>query len=100
MSRGILFILSVFGGIVITSALTALAFSVDNRTISGLLLWQHTLFVYLIGPGPTLGHDAHGNQMYEGTPIQRLIFPLGLLLTIPLYSVLSYFFLKWCFRHH
>jgi hypothetical protein len=100
MSRGNLLILSVFGGIVIAFALTALAFSVDNRTISGLLLWQHTLLFYLIGPRLPVGHYAHGNQMYEGTPIHLLIFPLGLLLTIPLYSVLSYFFLKWCFRHH
>ena len=100
MSRGNLFILSVFGGIVIASALTALAFSVDNKTISGLLLWQDTLFVYLVGPGPPLGHDAHGNQMYEGTPIHMLIVPVGFLLTIPLYSVLSYFFLKWWIRPH
>jgi len=100
MSRGNLFILSVFGGIVITSALTALAFSVDNRTISGLLLWQDTLLFYIVGPGPPLGLDAHGHQMYEGTPIHMLIVPVGFLLTIPLYSVLSYFLLKWCIRHH
>lgn len=99
MSRGNLFILSVFGGIVITSALTALAFSVNNRTISGLLLWQDTLLFYLVGPGPPLGLDVHGHQMYEGTPIHLFIVPLGFLLTIPLYSMLSYFFLKWGSRH-
>lgn len=99
MSRGNLFILSVFGGIVITSALTALALSVNDKTISGLLLWQDTLLFYLVGPGPSLGLDVHGHQMYEGTPIHMLIFPLGFLLANPLYSVPSYFFLKWWSRH-
>ena len=99
MSRGNLFILSVFGGILIASALTALALTVDNKTISGLLLWQDTLLVYLVGPGPPLGQDAHGNQMYEGTPIHMLILPFGFLLSVPLYSVLSYFLLKWWVRH-
>ena len=81
ISRGNLFLLSVVGGIAIAIVLTAIAFWVDNKKISGALLWQDTLFVYLVGPGPSLGHDAQGNQMYEGTPIHMLIVPVGFLVS-------------------
>ena len=90
--------LSVLGGIVIAVALTAVALSVENKKISGVLLWQDTIFVYLVGPGPPLGHDAQGNQMYEGTPIHMLILPVGFLLSVPIYSAVSYFILRWILR--
>ena len=86
--------LSVLGGIVVTVALTAVALSVENETITGVLLWQDTIFVYFTGPGPPLGHDAQGNQMYEGTPIHMLILPVGFLLSVPIYSAVSYFILR------
>lgn len=94
MSRAKLFTLSVLGGIVIAVVLTAVALSVENEIVTGVLLWQDTVFVYLTGPGPPLGHDAQGNQMYEGTPIHMLILPVGFLLSIPIYSAVSYFILR------
>jgi len=81
---------SVIGGIVIAIALTAIAFSVDNKKISGALLWQDTVLVYLVGPGPVLYTDAQGKTHYEGTPIHLLILPVGFLLSIPIYSAISY----------
>lgn len=94
MSRDKLLTYSIIGGIVITIALTWMALSIDNRKVSGVLLWQDTIFVNLVGPGPPLGHDAQGNQMYEGTPIHMLILPVGFLLSIPIYSAVSYLVLR------
>jgi len=85
---------SVIGGIVIAIALTAIAFSVDNKKISGALLWQDTVLVYLVGPGPVLYTDAQGKPHYEGTPIHLLILPVGFLLSIPIYSAISYLALR------
>src|SRR6266404_9538110 len=98
MSRAKLFMFSVIGGIVIAIVLTAIAFSVDNKKVSGALLWQDTLFVYLTGPGPLLFIDEQGKPHYEGTPILLLILPVGFLLSIPIYSVPSYLFLRWLVR--
>jgi hypothetical protein len=94
MSRANLFIFSIIGGAFITIMLTWTAFSIDNKKLSRVLLWQDTIFVYLVGPGPLLGHDSQGNPMYEGTPIHRLILPFGFLLSIPIYSVVSYLVLR------
>lgn len=89
---------SVIGGIVIAIALTAVAFSVESKTISRVLLWQDTLFVYLVGPGPLLYTNAEGKPHYEGTPIHMLILPVGFLLSVPIYSVPSYLCLRWLVR--
>jgi carbon starvation protein CstA len=66
MSRAHLLIFSIIGGAFITITLTWTAFSIDNKKLSHVLLWQDTIFLYLVGPGPPLGHDAQGNQMHEG----------------------------------
>ena len=58
---------SVTGGLIIATILHGVALSVGNRTLSGLLLWQDTLFVYLAGPGPLLFVDK------QGTPWALLI---------------------------
>jgi len=90
---------SVVGGVVIAAILTAVAFSVDNRKLSGVLLWQDKRFVYLVGPGPLLYTDAQGKPHYEGTPIHMLILPVGFLFSVPFYSVASYFFVRWLVRN-
>ena len=97
MSRDKLFIFSIIGGAVITIALTWTAFSIDNRKVSRVLLWQDAILLYLVGTGPPLGHDAQGNPRYEGTPMHTLILPFGFLLSIPIYSAVSYLALRGCF---
>jgi hypothetical protein len=94
MSRAKLFIFSIIGGAFITVTLTWTAFSIDNKRLSHVLLWQDTILVYLVGRGPLLGHDAQGNARYEGTPIHGLILPFGFLLSIPIYSAVSYLVLR------
>ena len=98
MARDKLFIFSIMAGVVITIALTWIAFSIDNKKVSHILLWQDAIFVYLVGSGPELGHDARENPRYEGTPIHTLILPIGFLLSIPVYSAVSYLVLRVSFR--
>lgn len=81
-------------GILITIALTSAAFLIDDKYVSGALLWPITLMVYLIGPGPILGYDKHGDPMYEGTPAHLLIFLFGLFIGAVIYSIISYFILR------
>lgn len=100
MSRSKLVLLSLFCGAIITVVLTWTAFSIDNKKLSRALLWQDTILVYLIGPGPLLGHDVQRNPTYEGTPIHMIILPVGFLLSIPIYSAVSYLVLRASFRLH
>jgi hypothetical protein len=88
--RSKLILVSLVCGALITIVLTWTAFSIDNKKLTRALLWQDTILAYLAGPGPTLGHDPQGNPMSEATPIHTLIFPLGFLLSVPIYSVVSY----------
>jgi hypothetical protein len=94
MPRSKLILLSLICGAVVTVVLTWTAFSIDNKKVSRVLLWQDTILMYLVGPGPLLGHDAQGNRMYEGTPIHTLILPVGFLLSIPIYSACGYLILR------
>ena len=97
MSRANLFMFSIIGGAFITIMLTWTAFSIDNKKLSHVLLWQDTILVSLVGRGPLLGHDAQGNARYEGTPMHQLILPFGFLLSIPIYSTVSYLVLRGSF---
>ena len=97
MSRVNLIISSVAGGVVIAVVLTAMAFSVGNRKVSGVLLWQNTLFVYLVGPEPLLYTDAQGKP-HDAKSINMLIFLVEFLFSVAIYSVPSYFFLRWLAR--
>lgn len=94
MSRSKTLFASVAGGFVIATMLHVAFFLVENKTIAGALLWQDTLFVYLTGPGPLLGHDDQGNPHYEGTPILALILPVGYLVSVGIYSLMTFLFLK------
>jgi hypothetical protein len=49
--------------------------------------------VYLVGPGPILGYDEQGNPTYEGTPVHVIAGFIGLLLGVPIYSMISYYVL-------
>ena len=94
MSASKTFLVSIAGGLIVATALHVVAFSVGSRTISGVLLWQDTLLVYLIGPGPLLFVDAQGRPHYEGSPIVPLILIFGYTISVLLYSVLTFVFLK------
>ena len=94
MSRSKTLLVSVAGGFVIATILHVVALSVGNKTITGVLLWQDTLFVYLTGPGPLLFRDAQGNPHYEGTPILALILPVGYLVSLLIYSIVAFVFLR------
>jgi hypothetical protein len=94
MSKSKSALLSIVCGIFITIALTCAAFLIDNKYISGALLWQVTLIVYLTGPGTLLGYDEHGSPRYEGTPLHLLILPFGLFMGGVIYSIIIYFILR------
>jgi len=87
-------LLSIFNGLVTTIGLTVIALSVNNKIVSGILLWQVTLLFYLVGPGPLLSYDERGNPQYEGTPIHMLVLPVGLLITFLTYSIASWIILR------
>ncbi len=99
MSQGKLIGASIIGGFVIAFLLTAIALNPDFKPISKVLLWQDEILLQIVGPGPILYTDAQGHPHYEGTPIHALILPVGFILTVPIYSVLSYFFLRWLVRN-
>lgn len=86
--------LSVVCGVVITAALTLAAFSVENDNVSRALMWQASILVHLVGPGPVIGHDQQGNPLHEGTPVHMLAGVVGILLGIPIYSLLTYVALR------
>lgn len=94
MSRSKAILVSVAGGFVITTMLHVVALSVENEIITGALLWQDMIFIYLTGPGPLLFRDAQGNPHYEGTPIHALILPVGYLVSVAIYSLMTFLFLR------
>jgi len=94
MSSSKTFFVSVAGGFIIATLLHVVAFSINNRTISGTLLWQDTLFFYVTGPGPLLFVDKQGTPHYEGTPIIPLILAFGYVVSLPVYSFVTFLFLK------
>jgi hypothetical protein len=94
MSRARKFFVSVTAGFTIATVFHIAAFSIDNRTILRALLWPDALFLYLIGPGPVLFVDKQGNPQYEGTPILVLILPVGYILSVLIYSTVTFLVLK------
>ncbi len=94
MSRLKTLLLSVLAALVITIALSWIGFATDNRNLARILLWQYAIPAWLVAPGgPLLFVDAQGTPHYEGSPVLLLIFPVGFLLGIPIYTVPSYFLL-------
>jgi hypothetical protein len=99
MSQAKLLIWSLISGVVITGLLATVAVSVENKNIAAILLWQFAAIAYLVGPGPLLGLNEQGEQMYEGTPIHMLILPVGLFLTVATYSTVIYLILRAVFKN-
>ena len=96
MSRPKSFFTSVVAALFITSALSSIGFSLDNRTVARILLWQYAIPAWLVAPGgPLLYVDGKGTPHYEGSPMLLLIFPVGFLLGILFYTVAVYFLLRW-----
>ena len=81
-------------------ALARAVFSIGDKRISGVLLWQVALIGYFLGPGPQPGYGAQGYPMYVGTPVHLLAFPGGLFVGAAIYSTISYFILRAAFKRH
>ena len=84
-------IVAIVWGTAVTIALTLIAFMMPS-SIMQVILWQATILQFLIGG------DGHGLSDYHGPP-QLLFIPLapfllGILLGIPIYSVLFYWVFK------
>jgi hypothetical protein len=70
-------------GILLTTVFTSIAFMIDSRVWACIFVWQECLLqVFIHGP-------AH-----EGTPVDGMGFVLGVLLGIPIYSVLTHIALE------
>ena len=96
MSRPKSLFISVIAALSITTALSSIGFSIDNRTVAKILLWQYAIPAWVVAPGgPLLYVDAQGTPHYEGSPMLLLIFPVGFLLGIIFYTVAAYFLLRW-----
>jgi hypothetical protein len=82
----------------ITASVAALAISGSQLWVginfSKRILWQSNIMLALVGSGPTLGYDASGRPMYEGTPVHMLAAYLGLLLGIVVYTLIFYLLLN------
>jgi hypothetical protein len=76
-----------FWGVVITATLTIAVFVFDAPAI---LLWQVGLLVTALPPH-NIGTPEQ--PFYEGTPVQLIAIPLGILIGVPIYAFLS--FLLW-----
>ena len=69
-------------GLVLTIVLTGFGLSQDSRPALCVFIWQACL-VQLIVHTP-------GNSVHEGSPIDLFGFGLGVLLGVPIYSLISY----------
>jgi hypothetical protein len=96
MSRSKSLFISLIAALFITSGLSFIGFSADNRTVARILLWQYAIPAWMVAPGgPLLYVDAQGTPHYEGSPMLLLILPVGFLLGILIYTVASYLLLRW-----
>ena len=94
MKRRVLLALSI--GVLMTVILTTLAFFINSEKVSRMLVWQATLLVDTV-PAHNIGTPE--KPFYEGTPLHLLVFGLGVLLGVPIYTFLAYATL-WLFAGH
>jgi hypothetical protein len=73
---------SLFLGVLSTTLLTFAAFVIDSRAVASALLWQARLFQLLV--------HTPDNPVHEGSPIDIFAFAFGVLLGVPIYSLLAY----------
>lgn len=72
---------SVAAGLVITVSLTCAAFIADTRTVSCVFVWQACLLQTVLHT-PSAAH--------EGSPVDLFAFAFGVLLGVPVYSLIIY----------
>jgi hypothetical protein len=85
MKRKILLALGI--GVLMTVILTTLAFFINSRKVSRVLVWQAALLVDAV-PAHNIGTPE--KPFYEGTPLHLFAFGLGVLLGVPIYAFLAY----------
>ena len=84
-SKQKLILISIVGGVVLTFFMTVIAFAGDSRAWGCTFAWQACLVQTVI--------HTPDNPIHEGSPIDLLGFAIGVLLGVPIYSLLSYFLL-------
>jgi hypothetical protein len=75
-------VISICGGVLLTFVLTLFALAADSRVLGCTFAWQACLVQTVI--------HTPDNPLHEGSPIDVFGFLLGVLLGVPIYSVLSY----------
>lgn len=97
MNRSQLVILSLVCGVLLTITLTGVAFSLESKNASRLLLWYAPIPAYVVGadsPPEVYSLDGEGEVKYEEPPIYLLAQLAGLLLGVPIYSAVSYLLIR------
>src|SRR5712671_5330054 len=84
-SKPQLILVSIVCGIALTFFLTVFALAGDSRAWCCTFAWQACLVQTVI--------HTPDNPIHEGSPIDLLGFAIGVLLGVPIYSLLSYFLL-------
>ena len=79
-SRTGLILISIACGVILTAVLTVIAFTGESRAWGCTFVWQACLVQAVI----------HTPGDFEATPIDLFAFALGILLGVPIYSLLSY----------
>ena len=87
-SKQQLILISIVCGVGLTFFMTVIALAGHSRVWACTFAWQACLVQIVI--------HTPDNPIHEGSPIDLLGFAIGVLLGVPIYSVLSYFlFLFW-----
>ena len=87
-SKPKLILVSIVCGILLTFLLTVFAFAGNSRAWGCTFVWQACLLQTVI--------HTPDNPIHEATPIDFLAFWFGVLLGVPIYSLLSYILLwRW-----
>ena len=73
-------LLSIAGGVILTIVLTIIAFMGESRAWGCTFVWQACLVQTVI----------HTPGNFEATPIDLFAFAFGILLGVPIYSLLIY----------